>query len=471
MKLTLKSLQKIYFCTGARNHDLLKSFEESSLSFEFDERMASFKALGLSKQSLAPVAVCTTSGTAVSECLSAMLEAQYSKSPLVLITGDRPKKQHGSGAPQTINHEALTSGARGSFYEVTLSELPHLEIDDPVYPVHINVLVDDTIAHKAMIVRHDNLIRFEEMLGMHKSPLFLISHEEKSMREFVLEFSRLKIPFYAETMSGAHDLSMIKTEKELLKLYRAGFFDCVIRIGFTPLSKIWRLMELKLMPVMSFDSRNLPGLSYGEIYPASSEGLLNNGEWWSIVKKVSSPFRGDDSLRDLRSLMAKYPQAEISTFARLQEHIPERSHVYLGNSLVIRNFELTQTRNYHVHGSRGVNGIDGQLATAIGIATGMQETLYCILGDITTLYDLTSLREMPKNLKVVIMNNKGGRIFDMLKLDKRIVLEHEFHFASICQAFGLSYAQKQVELLSDVQVLELFPDRHESESLLKEWSL
>jgi 2-succinyl-5-enolpyruvyl-6-hydroxy-3-cyclohexene-1-carboxylate synthase len=118
-----------------------------------------------------------------------------------------------------------------------------------------------------------------------------------------------------------------------------------------------------------------------------------------------------------------------------------------------------------------VNGIDGQLATAIGIATGMQETLYCILGDITTLYDLTSLREMPKNLKVVIMNNKGGRIFDMLKLDKRIVLEHEFHFASICQAFGLSYAQKQVELLSDVQVLELFPDRHESESLLKEWSL
>ncbi len=97
------ALAKIFFCTGARNHDLLKVFHNQSLKFEYDERMASFMALGLSKISDKPVGICTTSGTAVAQCLGAMLEAYYSELPLVLITGDRPKKLHGTGSPQTIS--------------------------------------------------------------------------------------------------------------------------------------------------------------------------------------------------------------------------------------------------------------------------------------------------------------------------------------------------------------------------------
>jgi 2-succinyl-5-enolpyruvyl-6-hydroxy-3-cyclohexene-1-carboxylate synthase len=60
------NLSRIYFCTGARNHDLLKVMESIPTYFEYDERVASFKALGFSKVSSAPVAICTTSGTAVS---------------------------------------------------------------------------------------------------------------------------------------------------------------------------------------------------------------------------------------------------------------------------------------------------------------------------------------------------------------------------------------------------------------------
>src|SRR5665648_55316 len=139
--------EKIFFCTGARNHDLLKIFNETLLIFEIDERVASFKALGLSKMSSKPVAICTTSGTAVSECLSAMLEAYYSDLKLVLITGDRPKKLHGTGAPQTINHEALTKSCRRSFIEIDISELPDLRLEDMDFPVHINVIIDDTTSH------------------------------------------------------------------------------------------------------------------------------------------------------------------------------------------------------------------------------------------------------------------------------------------------------------------------------------
>ena len=81
--LRVADLQKIYFCTGARNHDLLKIFSHERIQFEYDERMASFKALGFAKGLNSPAAICTTSGTAVSECVSALLEAKYADAPLV----------------------------------------------------------------------------------------------------------------------------------------------------------------------------------------------------------------------------------------------------------------------------------------------------------------------------------------------------------------------------------------------------
>jgi 2-succinyl-5-enolpyruvyl-6-hydroxy-3-cyclohexene-1-carboxylate synthase len=142
--------------------------------------------------------------------------------------------------------------------------------------------------------------------------------------------------------------------------------------------------------------------------------------------------------------------------------------VFLGNSLIIRFFELTQTKNLKVFGNRGVNGIDGQLASAIGLAMGTDKTVHCILGDVTTFYDLSSLRDLPPNLRLIIINNKGGRIFDMLNLDKRIVLEHESDFKDIASGLKLSYSND----LSDfdkVQVLELAPLRPQSEAFLKEW--
>lgn len=468
MKLHLDSLSQIYFCTGARNVELLNYFAKDRLKFEFDERMASFKALGLSKI-LGPVAVCTTSGTAVSECLSAMLEAYYSKLPLVLITGDRPKKQHGTGAPQTINHEALTRATRGSYFEIHLHELKTFELENPVYPVHINVLVDDTKEHNGMVVNRSSLSSFEDFLRIHKRPLFLFSHEESSMRTFVQEFCKLGIPFYAETMSGAHDLSPIKSEKELISLFKQGKFDSVVRVGFTPLSKVWRLLETQFTPVSSFDSRNLPALSYGDVYPLSAQALLQDPYWWEMLKQISCSLERSSAAEDLKALAVKFPKAEVSTFMQLQKALPEKSIIYLGNSLIIRHFELTQEKNFEIHGNRGVNGIDGQLATAIGIATAVKENVYCILGDITTMYDLSSLREMPSNLKLIIINNQGGRIFDVLKLDKRIVLEHDFCFRNICEGMNLSYAQNSLESLSQVQVLELNPDRKESEAFWQEW--
>jgi 2-succinyl-5-enolpyruvyl-6-hydroxy-3-cyclohexene-1-carboxylate synthase len=461
-------LEKMLFCTGARNHDLLKAFSGLDVSFEYDERMASFKALGLSKVSGNPVGICTTSGTAVAECIPAMLEAFYSQHPLILITGDRPKKLHGTGSPQTIEHEALTRSCRGSFFEIELKELPDLELNDIKYPVHINVLVDDTTPHSFSVTHHNSISAFGEFLHGKKKPLFLFSHEKESLRPLVEKFMSFKLPFYAESLSHAHDLSSIKTEKRLIELFESNYFDCVVRIGHTPLSKLWRLLEKKSLPVFHFDSRNLPGLSFGEIFQIHALELLRLDPFWHALRKLPPVEIEDQTFGELKSLCLKFSKSEISLLKKIEQSIPEESHVYLGNSLVVRFFELIQTKRLRIYGNRGVNGIDGQLATASGLAAGVIEPVTCILGDVTTFYDLSSLREMPSNLNLIIMNNRGGRIFDMLNLDRRIILEHEHDFKEITQGMKLTYSQ-DIRDVGKVQVLELFPDREQSHQMLKEW--
>jgi len=92
-------------CSGSRNAPLIAVID-SAYSF-VDERSAAFFALGRAKRDARPVALITTSGTAVAELLPATIEAYYSGVPLVLITADRPARYRGTGAPQAIEQESI----------------------------------------------------------------------------------------------------------------------------------------------------------------------------------------------------------------------------------------------------------------------------------------------------------------------------------------------------------------------------
>ncbi|MFA5584719.1 MAG: thiamine pyrophosphate-binding protein [Bacteriovoracaceae bacterium] len=463
MSFKLDKTQICYFCAGARNHALLEYFDEKSLRPEYDERMASFKALGLTKITGVPALICTTSGTAVSQTVSALLEAKYSNLPLVLLSGDRPKKMHGTGAPQTINHRDITQNCVGTYIEVDLKDLANLEIQDPVYPLHINVLINDTQDHALPLKTSQNLEDFRSFCSQVSKPLFLISHENKSLRPLVKRLIDLGLNVYAETLSGARDLSSSIGEFEILKI--RDQFDSIIRIGHTPLAKLWRLLESEHKPVFSFDERNLPALSYGEVAPLSGGALLNTPVFFEIVNKFkNSKINLPSSKRE--ELLLKYPESELSLMRKLQDFIPENSLVYLGNSLVIRYFEMVQNKAFQVFGARGINGIDGQIAQSIGIAEGTSEKVFCIVGDMTAQYDLNSIRHLPKNLTLVIINNGGGRIFETLKLKPIMVMEHDFSFKDISQAFAKTYSNE----ISHHQVLELLPKQSDTRSLLSEWS-
>ncbi|HEY2322828.1 MAG TPA: thiamine pyrophosphate-binding protein [Thermoanaerobaculia bacterium] len=97
-------------CAGSRNAPLLAVLaktEQIKIYTFVDERSAAFFALGVGKRHGRPACVVTTSGTAVAELLPAAIEAHYSGVPLVLLTADRPARFRGTGAPQSIDQQAI----------------------------------------------------------------------------------------------------------------------------------------------------------------------------------------------------------------------------------------------------------------------------------------------------------------------------------------------------------------------------
>lgn len=463
----MPEIQAVFFCAGARNQRLLEKLSEYPLYMEIDERIASFRALGVSKSKNKPSIICTTSGTAVSECLSVMIEAYYSEVPIILVSADRPQKLTGSGAPQTIDHEQITRGYRNDFKDITFEEFLLLDYSSLKFPAHINVRI--TTTDEITTPKTKEYSSFKAFINEIKRPLFIFSHEAQSMRSLILKFSSYHIPFYAEVGSGAKDLSSIKTEKKLLALLESQAFDGIVRIGHTPLSKLWRLLESRNLPVYSFDSRGLKALSHGIVEAISGQDLERSTDFWDVLPINDTDFR-DESVNLLQLLCTKYPFSEVSLIKRIHDLIPEGAQVFLGNSLPIRYFELIQTKPFKIMVNRGVNGIDGQVATAQGWCLTNSDIVYCIIGDMTFSYDISSLLNFPKNLKCIVINNSGGRIFEVLKMDQHLVMEHDKSFKEICEGFKLNY-QTNLDYLDQAQIIELRPDLNESRQFLKEWQL
>jgi 2-succinyl-5-enolpyruvyl-6-hydroxy-3-cyclohexene-1-carboxylate synthase len=176
---------------------------------------------------------------------------------------------------------------------------------------------------------------------------------------------------------------------------------------------------------------------------------LNDQKWSGFLKKCSQSI---GRLLDLH--LKKNGKLSEPAVARLiSQLIPKEHSLFLASSLPIREVDMfADPHGYPVSisANRGVSGIDGTIASALGYACGRNRPLTLLIGDLAFLHDLNSLslisaQKIP--ITVVLVNNRGGGIFSFLPIaDFKDVFEpffgtpHNFSFSDTARQFGLAYS-------------------------------
>ncbi|MCB1084602.1 MAG: hypothetical protein KDK60_00710, partial [Chlamydiia bacterium] len=152
---------------------------------------------------------------------------------------------------------------------------------------------------------------------------------------------------------------------------------------------------------------------------------------------------------------------EPALFHHLKEAVPPSFGIYFGNSLSIRNadaFFAPKNPVGPLFGNRGLSGIDGNIATIAGLASGIGKGIVGVIGDLTFLHDLNSLpliRDLP--VKLVVINNNGGDIFSFLPIMSHsevfkpfFLTPHNSDLKHAGKLFGIPYDQVETyEMLDD----------------------
>lgn len=487
----LCGVESFCICPGARNAPLVSALAKASevygdriaCYYWFEERSAGFFALGKSRAASKPVAIITTSGTAVAELLPAVMEAHYSGVPLLMITADRPRRYRFTGAPQCAEQVGIFSHYTQFTEDLAAGQTSQLHTWKRTGPAHLNVCFDEPLRISTEVplqfplpaANKTGLIDFSpswqqaasvDAAKVHSLQAFLenaqnllvvagaLHQEEKeSVCEFLVE---LNAPVYLESLSGLREekrLSPLKITQpgnllENAKL--AGYpISDVLRIGGIPTFRAWRdLSESQSISTCSLSPLPFAGVCDGtliqapinpflKIFPKPVKRDLSNAYDWLLQDKL------DEKL--FQTQLKDQPRSETAMIYALSKIIPEGSLVYLGNSLPIREWDLAATkeeRGCTFYANRGVNGIDGQLSTFLGLCQPGREN-WAILGDLTTLYDLAApwiLRQLANiSITIVVINNGGGQIFSQMFPEKAFLHSHTLSFKPLAELWGMNY--------------------------------
>jgi 2-succinyl-5-enolpyruvyl-6-hydroxy-3-cyclohexene-1-carboxylate synthase len=455
-ELAARGVELVVISPGSRSAALaIAATEHPQLATRvfIDERSAAFHALGAARASQRPAAVVSTSGTAVANLLPAVVEADMSCVPLVVVSADRPAELRGVGANQTIDQVGLFGSKVRAFVDIPAPGPANdantawrgLVADSIVAatgptpgPVHLNVgfreptvpVSDDgrttSIPYRFATPRVTRDVamapanrplpvpRLEPRQG-----LVIAGDGEYSRDALADRAAELGWPVLATAMSGMRGGRVITTYHHLLGdgVPPELVPETVVAVGAIGPSP--RLEDL----VATARTRLRVDRWGRTIDPRRNASHLVAGDVIELLGRVDgeAPPEWEAAWMDAEGDRRAELDAHLGSLEQMSGpgiaavlNVVDWNALVVASSLPIRDVDAHLRRSGAIYANRGASGIDGFVSTALGVASVQPRTL-AFTGDLSLLHDSNGfLHDGEIDLTIVVMDNEGGGLFDSL---------------------------------------------------------
>lgn len=192
-----------------------------------------------------------------------------------------------------------------------------------------------------------------------------------------------------------------------------------------------------------------------QIYEFCTEvaGLVKKGTGNTITEMLfNMSSQVNQAIADLAGKNKHGRITEPAAARIISQTISKNSALFLASSLPVRAMDMfaaNDAQAVKVEYNRGVSGIDGTIATAVGYANGLKKPVTLLVGDLAFLHDLNSLSLVENSqlpITIVVLNNDGGGIFSFLPVseignsfEKFFGTPHGLSFEKSAEQFGINY--------------------------------
>ena len=484
-----------------------------------DERSAGFIGLGLAQQSGKPVVLVCTSGTAAQNFTPAVTEAYYQNVPLIVLTADRPPEWIDQWDGQTIRQKNIyVDHIKGKFvYDEENTDVAeaalnlaleggkgpvHLNIPirEPFYPRSLEKIIIDTKGARlrsitdgqAEVTKENNykiekLVwdEFESLLNASEQ-VIVLGGQMSPNPELAHLLNQIDVPIVGDVISNLQGVEDVIKSADLTFKTDDEFLapDFLITFGRSIISKNLKIYLRKHKPkhhwhiglgMVGDPFQSLtkiietPPLYFFKEWLDKGIGKNNQDDYLTLLSDAQKNVGENFDL--------KLNNAEFNYFSAVRSvlrQLPQNSVLHLGNSMPVRiaNFIGLNDPTIDVWCNRGTSGIDGVLSTAVGHSLAEPNRKHTlIIGDLSFFYDRNGLwlnHEFPQNLRIIILNDSGGGIFNMIPgpssqgdLTELFTTQHQRTAKLTAKEFNMNYqGASSIEEITGWEsgILEIFTD-------------
>lgn len=528
-----KGIKHIIISPGSRNAPLTIGFTSDPFFTCYsvvDERCAAFFAMGIAQQIGQPTALLCTSGSALLNYYPAVAEAFYSQIPLIVVSADRPTSKIDIGDGQTIRQRNVY--ANHCLFNANLQDEASATNDALIQeaiqiarlekgPVHINVpfeeplyntipeptyrakVIDETVSETIVDFRTVDL----SVLQNAKKIVVLIGSQNPNViNQNAIDFLATlpNVVILTEINSNVHHENIVANIDALITTFTDEDFknfqpDLLLTFGGMVVSKRIKALFRNYPPAHHWHIDPLRAYDTFQILDNHIKATAN--EFIDFITDKISPVASDfskniqETMRNRQKgherYLASIPFSDLKSFDLIWKKLPQNIQLQISNSAAIRYAQLFQTdASIDVFCNRGTSGIDGSTSTAIGASVAAEKPTLLITGDIGFFYDSNALwnNYIPKNFKIIVINNGGGGIFRILPGHSENVTfntffetEHSLTAEHLAKMYDFNYAaaksEDELNLALDLffsdnaqpQILEIFTPTKINRDLLRNY--